>query len=299
MSDGLELAVVREALQSRILVELMSNAMHKELVLKGGMAMRTVHGSVRYTKDIDLDADMKHSKERVHGIVRRSIDRAVGAGLIMNAHVTEPKQSDTTMRWKIAGTQPGNGAAMNLTVEVSRRATVTQGHIMEVPLPAAYAGGVPGVTVQVLDSQAIAVTKVLALTDPHRIAPRDLYDLHVLIEARVEEPAALLASLPDAASRLPDAMRELWPKIESMQYAQFKSDVMPYLPAAVQASIDEAAFDDMRIQVGENVERWLKAAQSIQLSPPCLSGGLLGRAVPQDASGPQAAAVIVKKAPKP
>ena len=41
----LELALVREALQTRLLVELMSNAMHKELVLKGGMAMRAVHGS--------------------------------------------------------------------------------------------------------------------------------------------------------------------------------------------------------------------------------------------------------------
>jgi len=36
MGAELELALVREALQTRLLVELMSNAMHKELVLKGG-----------------------------------------------------------------------------------------------------------------------------------------------------------------------------------------------------------------------------------------------------------------------
>jgi len=41
------------------------------------------------------------------------------------------------------------------SVEVSRRATITNGHIIEVPLPAAYGGGAPGVKVQVLDSQAI------------------------------------------------------------------------------------------------------------------------------------------------
>lgn len=281
-SQFLELAVVREALQSRLLVELMGNAMHKELVLKGGMAMRAVHGSVRYTKDIDLDADLRHSKERVHGIVRRSIDRAVSSGLIENATVTEPKQTETTMRWKILGTQPGSQVPMNLTVEVSRRATFLQGRVMEVALPAEYGGGAVGVKVQVLDSQAIAVTKVLALTDPHRMAPRDLYDLHVLIEANVEEPAYLLASLPNAAERLPQAMAELWPKIESMTFSQFQNDVSPYLPAGISAAINEESFDDMRLQVGENVEKWLKAATSVTgregLSPPSIGGGVIASA---------------------
>lgn len=260
MNQAMELAVVREALQSRLLVELMGNAMHKELVLKGGMAMRAVHGSVRYTKDIDLDADLKYSKGRVQGIVKRSIDRAVSSGLIANAKVTEPKQTETTLRWKIVGTQPGSDAPLNLTVEVSRRATIANGHIIEVPLPAVYGGGAPGVKVQVLDSQAIAVTKVLALTDPKRMAPRDLYDLHVLIEAKVDDPTHLLLSLPEAGVRLPQAMAELWPKIEAMTYEQFKSDVIPYLPDNVAKAIDEDAFEDMRLQVGTSVEKWLKAA---------------------------------------
>ena len=260
MNQSMELAVVREALQSRLLVELMGNAMHKELVLKGGMAMRAVHGSVRYTKDIDLDADLKHSKERVRGIVKRSIERAVVSGLIANAKVSEPKQTETTLRWKIVGTQPGSNAPMNLTVEVSRRASMANGHIIEVPLPAAYAGGAAGVRVQVLDSQAIAVTKVLALTDPNRLAPRDLFDLHVLIEAQVDNPARLFASLPNARERLPQAIAKLWPKIEAMTYARFRSDVVPYLPDNVAKAIDEDVFDEMRVKVGASVEKWLKAA---------------------------------------
>lgn len=268
MNQIMELAVVREALQSRLLVELMGNAMHKELVLKGGMAMRAVHGSVRYTKDIDLDSDLKHSKERVQGIVKRSITRAVASGLIENAKVSAPKQTDTTLRWKIVGTQPGSLAPLNLTIEISRRVTITNGHIIEVPLPDSFNGGAPGVKIQVLDSQAIAVTKVLALTDPQRMAPRDLYDLHVLIEAKVEDPPHILASMPNAAERLPQAMVELWPKIEAMTYAQFRSDVMPYLPNSVAKAIDEDAFDDMRVQVGASVEKWLKAALEVPVKPP-------------------------------
>ena len=275
MNQTMQLAVVREALQARLLVELMGNAMHKELVLKGGMAMRAVHGSVRYTKDIDLDADLRHSKERVQGIVNRSIDRAIGSGLIANARVSEPKQTETTLRWKIVGTQPGSDAPMNLTVEVSRRATVANGHIIEVPLPDAYGGGASGVRVQVLDSEAIAVTKVLALTDPKRMAPRDLYDLYVLIEANVSDPTHLLASLPNASERLPQAMAELWPKIEAMSYAQFRTDVTPYLPESVAAAIDEDSFDDMRLKVGACVEKWLKSATEASITPPGIQGGLL------------------------
>jgi hypothetical protein len=130
--------------------------------------------------------------------------------------------------------------------------------------------------VQVLDSQAIAVTKVLALTDPNRMAPRDLYDLHVLIQANVEEPAVLLAAMPNAGDRLPQAMAELWPKIESMSYEQFRADVVPYLPPNVAAAVNENAFDDMRLAVGTNVEKWLQAASEAATLPSTQSGLMAG-----------------------
>lgn len=275
MNETADSGAVREALQARLLVELMGNSLHKELVLKGGLAMRAVHGSVRYTKDIDLDADLKHSKERVQGIVARSIARAVGSGLIDNPRVTEPKQTETTLRWKINGNMPGSNAPLQLTVEVSRRATLSDGHIIEVPLSPDYASGITGAKVRVLDSQAIAVTKVMALTDPKRMAPRDLYDLHVLIMAEVQEPTALLASLPH--ERLQEAMTELWPKIESMSFEQFRNEVVPYLPAKAAAAFTEEAFTEMQVTVGDRVEKWLAAAERAQaaMASPSLQDSIL------------------------
>jgi predicted nucleotidyltransferase component of viral defense system len=290
MNETAESGAVREALQARLLVELMGNSMHKELVLKGGLAMRAVHGSVRYTKDIDLDADLKHSKERVQGIVARSISRAVASGLIDNAKVSEPKQTETTLRWKINGNMPGSNAPLQLTVEVSRRASMNAGHVIEVPLSAEYGSGVSGAKVRVLDSQAIAVTKVMALTDPKRMAPRDLYDLHVLIKAEVQEPTALLASLP--SERLQEAMVELWPKIEGMTYQQFRNEVVPYLPAKNAAAFTEDAFAEMQLTVGVRVQSWLEAAERAQaaVTPPGLQGALLAAAPataqPQDPAAP-------------
>jgi predicted nucleotidyltransferase component of viral defense system len=238
----------------------MSNAMHKELVLKGGMAMRAVHGSVRYTKGIDLDADERASKERIQGVVKRSIDRTVSSGLIANANVTAPKQTDTTLRWKITGTQPHSTAPLYLTVEVSRRPRLIDGHVVEVSLDKSFNQTGRDVRVQVLDSQHIAVTKVLALTDPMRMAPRDLFDLNVLLEAGVEDPGQLLAQMPDAQLRLPVIMAELWPKIEAMSYEQFRIEVVPYLPVEVGQAIDSEAFDVMRVGVGVAVEQWLQTA---------------------------------------
>lgn len=258
MALNIEQSLVREALQTRLLVELMSNSVHKELVLKGGMALRAVHGSVRLTKDIDLDADANASKERIQGIVKRAIRQAVTSGFIANSTVTEPKQTDTTLRWKIAGTQPNGTAPMNLTVEVSRRPRIIEGHIVESPLNEAFRQTGRDVKIQVLDPQHIAVTKILALTDPLRLAPRDLFDLHVLIEKGVEDLEKLLIQLP--SERLEQAMSDLWQKIEIMGYDQFRNEVMPYLPNEVAQSIDKDAFEEMGIAVGTAVERWLAAA---------------------------------------
>ncbi len=72
-------AYARELLQARFLIELMSQAIHNELVLKGGLAMRAVLGSTRHTSDIDLDAVMPASVSRIQGIVRRSIDRVISS----------------------------------------------------------------------------------------------------------------------------------------------------------------------------------------------------------------------------
>jgi hypothetical protein len=51
-------------------------------------------------------------------------------------------------------------------------------------------------------------------------------------------------------------------KIEIMTYAQFQTNVVPTLPQAVAAAIDEATFEELRLKVGERVERWIQDAQA-------------------------------------
>lgn len=258
-----ELTFNRELLQAKLLVELMSNAVHQELVLKGGLAMRAVLGSTRFTKDIDLDAVTEASVARIQGIVRRSITRVVRqSGLIESAQVSEPKQTETTLRWKVNGLAPGSKRPLNLTVEVSRRPWAAPFRTQELDLSPEFAGGSARGRVLVLDAQALAVCKVLALTDPKRDAPRDLFDLGILVETGVEDPFQLLATQP--AFRLQEVLDELWGKVESMGYDRFRTEVAPYLPPETAAAITLMVYEQMQMTVAENVEMWLLKALALK-----------------------------------
>jgi predicted nucleotidyltransferase component of viral defense system len=148
-----EVAYSRELLQAKLLIELMSQAIHKELVLKGGLAMRAVLGSTRYTTDIDLDAVMPASVSRIQGIVRRSIDRVIKQqGLIEDPQVSEPKQTETTLRWKVNGRAPGTARPISLTVEVSRREWAAPFRTEQLELNKEFAGGAVRGRVLTLDA---------------------------------------------------------------------------------------------------------------------------------------------------
>ena len=223
--------------------------------------MRALHGSMRYTKDLDLNAHPSISKERVQAIVQRSIKKALAAsGLINNPKVTEPKQTDTTLRWKIFGTQPGGTEPIHVTIEVSRRKPHLHGHTTECSMPAQFGQSAEGVKIQVIDSQHLAICKVLALCDPHRQAPRDIFDLDILIQATLPDMGTLLAQIPDASRVLPKALKELWGNLEAMSYEQFRQEVIPYLPAEAAKAYTESQFDTMRLKVGERVEQWIREA---------------------------------------
>ncbi len=249
--------LLREALQARVLAEVFKTSLEHEFVLKGGMALRVAHGSERFTKDIDLDAPAERLPlHRVQEAVRAALKRALREDLIRGPVVTEPKQTATTLRWKINGWSPNSESPMQLTVEVSRRAGMALGHTLKHTYqpPAAY--GISPVMVEVYDNQAIATQKVFALVSEVRVAPRDLFDLDVLIRAGVEPPIELLAGR--GATEVERALAELWGKIEAMDWNMFRAQVLGAIPDATAHDLTEDRFNEMQVRVGEHVEGWLQ-----------------------------------------
>lgn len=119
----------------------------------------------------------------------------------------------------------------------------------------------PPTLIDVYDLQAMAATKTQALLGDNRLAARDLFDLNLLIEMRVEPPVELLAGM--GPEYLESALDELWSKIDLFTYDQFKAEIFPFVSDQVSSRLTEDVFEDMRLNVANNVEKWLTEARTL------------------------------------
>jgi hypothetical protein len=109
-----------------------------------------------------------------------------------------------------------------------------------------------------LDIDMLAASKVACLIDPKREAPRDLYDLHVLVLLHARPPIEALRKF--GSKHIEQGLAILWDKIEKMDYAQAAAELLPHLEPAVRSRVDKEAWDEIRLSVGKSVESWLKEA---------------------------------------
>lgn len=240
----------RDLIQARLLSAIFARSVKNQVVLKGGMALRALFGSQRYTKDIDLSQDPSQPLPSLQRLMRHAITECT-QGFLSDITVTEPKQTDTVARWKIHGTTQ-SGTHIGLTVEVSRRG-VPDGHVIQKTLVGQEQSRSPTVNIDVYDAESIAASKVFALASDNRVAPRDLYDLDLLIKMDVRPSHDLFVSVPDSSALI----KATWNKIESMTWDHFAREVLPYIPDSAKSRMDESQFDSMRISVGSAIEKWL------------------------------------------
>lgn len=245
------LSRVRDALQQRLLTHLYRGSESSSLVLKGGVAMRVLTESARYTQDLDFDHDPHRSLASLQKTVRSAIDRAMQGSGLTHVAISEPKQTDTVARWKIS-CRTSAGEDLHLTVEVSRRRTPDLVHVIKVPVQIADRT-LPRVYVSVYDEQALTDNKLSALLDERRTAPRDIYDLELLLARGVCPSAQAVERVGGHPTLLP-RMSE---KLELLGWALFRDQVLPVLPREIQANIDEEEYLAMKIRLLESLERCL------------------------------------------
>jgi len=245
------LSQVRDALQQRLLTHLYRGPESSSLVLKGGVAMRVLTASARYTQDLDFDHDPHRSLASLQKTVRSAIDRAMqGSGLI-EVSISEPKQTDTVARWKIS-CRTSAGEDLHLTVEVSRRRAPDLVHVIKVPVQIADRT-LPRVYVSVYDEQALTDNKLSALLDERRTAPRDIYDLEMLLARGACPSAQAVERVGGGTTLLPRVSA----KLDLLGWALFRDQVLPVLPREIQANIDETEYLAMKIRLLESLERCL------------------------------------------
>jgi hypothetical protein len=255
------LAEVRDRFQQRLLTYLYRGAESSSLVLKGGAAMRVLTESARYTQDLDFDHDPRRSLGSLQNTVRTAIDRALQGGGLTEYAVSQPKQTDTVARWKISG-RTADGDDLRLTVEVSRRRAPDLGHVLRIPLQI-FDRTLPRVYVCVYNEQSLAENKLAALIDERRTAPRDVYDLELLLARGVCPSPSAVEGLGGHDS----LMKRVTDKLDLMTWPLFRDEVLPTLPQDAQAHLNEDEYLAMKIRLIESLERCVAAPVNGALPP--------------------------------
>lgn len=224
--------------------------------LKGGANLRYFFGSPRYSNDIDLD---------FHGKASWTIAKKVGALLdggpqmdllarrakIEVVEVSATKQTDTTLRWKVGLRAAGHHELIRTKVEFSGRGDESDesGDVAFSAVPADIVKpyGLISPSVRHYLPTAAINQKIAALALRSETKARDIFDLDLLLRQRHADGSDLAGLDPTHAADAAD-------RALSVPFANFTSEVAPFLDADLSALYDASQWDAMRVAVADDLE---------------------------------------------
>ncbi|HEU0273186.1 MAG TPA: nucleotidyl transferase AbiEii/AbiGii toxin family protein [Candidatus Udaeobacter sp.] len=196
----------------------------KLYALKGGCNLRFFWKSIRYSEDIDFDVHTiarETLRKNVNQIFDASGFRQILRSVKMEiARRSEPKQTDTTQRWKVHLRIEGSAPEMPTRIEFSRRKfdkgilfepidpDVARSHDLRLVLASHYG------------LEAAVAQKIDALASRAQTQARDLFDVAWLTERGGQE-LEFRGDKKKVEAACENAM--------SVSFDQFKSQVVAYL----------------------------------------------------------------------
>lgn len=227
MPRGFERAILREYLQSELIVALYAQPDSESLALIGGTGLRLLHDLDRFSEDLDFD----WCGERLMG--PSSLFARAVAGLQTRGYA---------LRWaaKRAGEDRGGKLyfnallfALGLTPNRDENIMIKLEYTMPRPAPERTValmsrfGFVVQVTTEPLP--VLCARKILALFGRARIQPRDLYDLTWFFSRRIAPDFATLARAQIASPEALSArVAHLWRTVAPHLNA-YERDLLPLL----------------------------------------------------------------------
>lgn len=241
-----------DLMQVEVLSALFRAQIDTTLVVKGGWAMRANFGATRMTKDIDLAAAPHASKASIQNRITRALKAVASTGLFKKVEITQPKQTETTQRWKVSADY--EGAPIHLTIEVSKRDLVPAEYIVDVEISQKDGRAI---NVKAYSPAMLAAAKIACILDDKRTAPRDVFDLHLLIE---NEAAPVEAHLETLLKHKNFNLEFVKDKIESMSWDLVGTELIPFLDPSI--NFDECDWECIREEVLKAFEFWMGRALS-------------------------------------
>jgi len=154
-------------------------------VVKGGCNLRFFHGSVRCSEDLDLDLGEIGAgpfRDRVRELLAsRPFLQILEARGVALDRVSEPKQTDTTQRWKVGLRVMGVAAPLPTKIECSRRGLENGVELGSVDPLVARGHRLPPFMVSHYAAATALRQKVGALAGRKEMQARDVFDLHHLL----------------------------------------------------------------------------------------------------------------------
>lgn len=212
-------------------------------VLKGGCNLRFFHRSVRYSEDMDLDLG-EIGRETFRDEVRkllasRPFAQILEARALAIDRVSEPKQTETTQRWKIGLRVHGAGSSLPTKIECSRRGLEDGVALGSVDPSVARGYQLPPFLVSHYGAAAALRQKIGALAGRRETQARDVFDLHVLLASGAPRP---VRDDEIAARACANAL--------SVDFGTFRSQVLSYLEPDARSQYDSpSAWDAVVLEV--------------------------------------------------
>ncbi len=219
----------------------------RHFALKGGCNLRFFLKSIRYSEDMDLDAQTVPPdvlQDRVRLILdSKPFGQILKANGLAVARWTEPKQTDTPQRWKLNLRANGSAALLPTKIEFSRRGMPGEPRFEPVDPELIRAYRLTPIMASHYPMEIAYQQKVGALANRALTQARDVFDLYWLIVSGVKK-------------ELPDDLRECRQKAQEnamgVSFATFKSQVLAYLSVSHREQYDsESVWETVQLTVAE------------------------------------------------
>lgn len=219
----------------------------KLYALKGGCNLRFFLRSIRYSQDIDIDVKII-GKETLANRVRKiihstTLTRFLQVHDIEIMNFTEPKQTETTQRWKISLKVPRSATLLNTKIEFSRREMKGDIKFEAIDTMISSKYQLNPIFASHYTAEIAFQQKLRALVGRNETQARDVFDLFHLIGLGIQKPQ--LTS---------QEVKKIEEHALSLTYEEFKSQVVAYLPPEYHSQYDDSSvWDQLVLRVLETV----------------------------------------------
>ncbi len=218
-------------------------------VLKGGCNLRFFLKSIRYSQDIDIDIKTIRKDTLLKNV--RKIINSVNTKRFLQFHnieianYSEPKQTETTQRFKISLKLASSNVLLNTKIEFSRRG-ITDEFIFETidPIIAAKHQFNP-FFINHYSATSAYKQKIKALIGRNKTQARDVFDLFHLIS--LNTPKYPLEN---------SEKKEIEKIILTISFEEFKGQVVAYLPYEYQTRYDDKSiWEQMVLKIIDEIHK--------------------------------------------